>query len=832
MKKVTLVIILLVSTFSTFSQNLQLEKANEYLQNRHELNFTFQVNSHQEIDTYTKHLSILNFDPTTNTVYAWANTEQFSAFLDRNIPFQVLDSENEPGQGIIMSNEISNANRGVYPLTFPLTAYPTYADYASQMQEFANNHSDICELVDIGGTTEGASGGNKRLLFIKISDNITTQEAEPKLMYTSSMHGDEITGYPLMLDLIDYLITAYKDVAHPDHTRISNLINNSEVWINPMANPDGTYYQSASNTSVANSRRANANGIDLNRNYPDNVAGPHANGHTSYELETQHFMTLADNNHFVLSANFHGGTEVVNYPWDNTYTDHADSDWYFLISKEYAVNCQDNSPSGYMDATYNNYQWPGVTEGADWYQVYGGRQDYMNFYHQCKETTIELSNTKVIPANQLENHWNYNKEALIEYLIQGTYGFQGYVKDANTNNPIEATITLVGHDALNSHTVSSLPHGDFYRPVFAGTYDILIEAECYQPITLSNQSIANYQKIELGDIFLSPIASIAPTALSASGITSNSAAINWDNMNTSYDIRYREQGTSTWIEITDIGSNTTNLASLSANTTYEVQIRSVCGNNTSAYSSTMSFTTTNFTYCSSNGNDTSDEYIGNVTVNTFSNNSGAGTTATGYSDFTSLSIDIDKLQSHTISVTKFWTGNSQRDGVAAWIDFNQDGDFDDVGENIFNSARSRVEIVNTSFTVPTNAVLGATRLRVSLMWNNTPTSCEVFSNGEVEDYTVNIVDNTLNIVDTDVSNISVFPNPFSNELQVKLNNNNHVSISIYDLSGRLIKKMNNIKPQQQTLTIPDLSNLSSGSYFLKLKDTDSNQIHIKQIIKK
>ncbi|MCB0470153.1 MAG: hypothetical protein KDC51_06135, partial [Flavobacteriaceae bacterium] len=69
--------------------------------------------------------------------------------------------------------------------------------------------------------------------------------------------------------------------------------------------------------------------------------------------------------------------------------------------------------------------WPGVTEGADWYQVYGGRQDFMNYYHQCKEVTIELSNTKTPPASQLDDHWDYTREALIEYLIQGTYGFRG-----------------------------------------------------------------------------------------------------------------------------------------------------------------------------------------------------------------------------------------------------------------------------------------------------------------------------------------------------------------------------------------------------------------------
>ncbi|MGY0392708.1 M14 family zinc carboxypeptidase [Bizionia sp. KMM 8389] len=557
--------------------------ANRYLNDKGEVTFSFQINNTTELDALTSKVSILNYNPDTRTVYAWANTTQFREFERTNRNYQINPTDNE-FSGIVMSNELPyNQNRDAYPLTFPLTAYPTYADYASQMQEFVNNHPDICELVDIGGTTEGSTGGNKRLLFIKLSDNIGTEEAEPKVMYTSSIHGDEITGYPLMLNLINYFITAYKDNGHSDHTRIKNLIDNSEVWINPMANPDGTYYNNASNTSVANARRANANGLDLNRNYPDNVNGPHSNGHSAYELETQHF---------VLAANFHGGIEVVNYPWDNTYNRHADDDWFIQVSREFADNSQANGPNGYMDDLDD-----GITHGADWYRVFGGRQDYMNYTHQCKEITIELSNTKLIPANQLVNHWNYNREAFIEYLIQGIYGFQGKIKDAIIGEPLEATVKLIGHDAVNSHTISTLPHGDFYRPVYAGTYDILIEADCYQPITLSNQTIANYQTVTLGDIQLTPLTLTVPDNLNTTNTTSFTTDAAWtvttvDN----YDLRYRELATSTWTEISNV-SNPYTITGLSPNTTYEFEVKSYCRPNSSAYSIAEQFTTATLAPC-------------------------------------------------------------------------------------------------------------------------------------------------------------------------------------------------------------------------------------------
>ncbi|NNK86894.1 MAG: hypothetical protein HKO90_01300, partial [Flavobacteriaceae bacterium] len=584
----------------SFSQNTNSDKAKKYLELKGEITFHIQINDSEDIQKLSEGLSIVNYDSNTKMLKLWGNEAQFEAFLQKGIDYVVEDIDNDSSVAapdLIKPGDPSKATSvpcsSIPPLTFPLTDYPSYDEYECTMISFAATYPGICELVDIGGTTEGVGGGDKRLLFIKFSDNVATREQEPRLMYTSSMHGDEIAGYPMMIDLINYLATTYYDTGHADHLRIKNLIDNSEIWINPSANPDGTYYNDPTNTSVANARRANDNGWDLNRNYPDNIGGAHPDGNPVYELETQQFMTLADTYHFVISANFHGGTEVVNYPWDNTYTRHADDDWFFFISKEYAVNCQTYGPAGYMDAMYTNYVWPGVTNGADWYRVEGGRQDYMNYYKHSKETTIELSDIKTIPASLIDDHWYWNQEALIEYLIQGTYGFRGIVKDAVSGNPIDATITLVGHDNTNSHTTTELPLGDYYRPTIAGTYDILFEADCYQPFTLTSQTIANYETKVLADVLLTPIAGSPPTNLAASNITGSSADIGWDPITgASYDYRYRVVGSPTWTDV-NTSNSTESLSGLSSNTQYEVQVRSTCNSNTSAYSASEIFTTLN-----------------------------------------------------------------------------------------------------------------------------------------------------------------------------------------------------------------------------------------------
>ncbi|WP_244462131.1 M14 family zinc carboxypeptidase, partial [Wocania ichthyoenteri] len=745
MKKLLLSLVILLNVTFVFSQKNDAQKAEKYLSTKGELTFTFKVSSQHEIDNYTKDFSIVNYDSKTKTVKAWANEKQFRVFESKNIPFQVPVSENEVDANLIYDNK-SKSSKGLSAkglantLTFPVANYPTYAQYAQQMQDFENDYPTLVDKFSIGTTTQG----DKELLFVKISDNVATDEQEPKLLFTSSMHGDEIAGYPMMLSLIDYILTVYSNPGHADHARVKNLVENAEIWINPNANPDGTYHNSTSNTSVVNARRGNANNVDLNRNYPDNVQGAHTDGN-AYQTETLAFMALADANHFVISANFHGGTELVNYPFDNAYVSqytHPDGNWFEFTGVEYATHAQNDSDA-LGDTTYmtadddsNVYPSPGVTHGAEWYRVYGGRQDFMNFYHQCREITVELSDTKILPESQLVNYWLYNRDALLDYLTQGTYGFRGAVKDANTNNPIDATVTIVGHDAYGSHTVTDISHGDYYRPIKAGTYDILFEAPCYQSATLTGQTISDYQTITLADVLLTPIGAVAPTGLNAFNLGATSVSLSWDaTSGATYDLRYREVGSSTWTDVNGLTDASTNLTGLTALTQYEAQVRSNCnGGSSSPYSASVNFTTTNvqLNYCDSASTNVNDEYIGRVQLNTIDNSSGAQF----YTDFTSVSTTLTKDTQFTIIVTPTWTGTVYNEGYSVWIDYNIDGDFDDAGEQVWTNARTKTTPVSGDFTIPSGAVEGSTRMRVSMKYNAIPTACESFQYGEVEDYTV------------------------------------------------------------------------------------------------
>ena len=140
-------------------------------------------------------------------------------------------------------------------------------------------------------------------------------------------------------------------------------------------------------------------------------------------------------------------------------------------------------------------------------------------------------------------------------------------------------------------------------------------------------------------------------------------------------------------------------------------------------------------YCTSKGNSVADEYISRVQLGSIDNASGAGN---GYSDFTSESTNLSKGDSNTITITPTWTGTTYSEGYAVWIDYNQNGDFGDSGELVWSKAASKTTPVSGSFTVPSSAANGTTRMRVSMKYNGIPTACEAFSYGEVEDYTINI----------------------------------------------------------------------------------------------
>jgi len=429
-----------------------------------EIYFSFEITAKIELEQLTRIVSIDNVKG--NTVYAYANPKQLEQIFQMGYDVEIIPKTDFSAKDWTMAYtiaEMANWDR-----------YPTYGVYVDMMYQFATDYPDICMIEEVG-----TSQNDRQILFVKISDNVDVEENEPELMYTAQMHGDEIVTYIMMLRLIDYLLTNYGSDAE-----ITQLVNNAEIWINPLANPDGTYH--GGNNTVAGAQRCLANGVDPNRNFPDPEDGPHPDGHP-WAPETIIMMDLADSHSFVHSANFHSGAEVVNYPWDTWPRLHADDDWYQVISHEYADTVHAYSPPGYMNPYWSNN---GITNGYAWYTIAGGRQDYMNYFQGCREVTIELSNDKMLDADQLPAHWNYNKQSFLNYIDNVFYGIRGIVTDT-TGAPIEAMITVVDHDFDNSEVFTDPDVGDYYRMLLPGVYDITVSAYGFIPQTISNITVVD-----------------------------------------------------------------------------------------------------------------------------------------------------------------------------------------------------------------------------------------------------------------------------------------------------------------------------------------------------
>lgn len=401
-----------------------------------------------------------------NKAYVYLNTKQYAQILELNIPF-VPETSPSLISEIKMANSLAEAQ--------DWDTYPDYETYLAMMTKFTTDYPELCKLDTIGYSTN-----NRLLLALKISDNVSKDEAEPEFLYTSSMHGDELTGYVLMLRLADYILNNYETPA------IKTLVDNMEIYINPLANPDGTF--KTSNYTVSGATRFNANSIDLNRNYKDPWKGDHPDWNV-WQEETLAMMSFMELHNFSLSMNFHGGVEVLNYPYDGTSYRHPDDAWWQFICRAYADTAHTIDPYYLID--YEN----GITNGYDWYSVYGGRQDYVTHFLHGREVTAELSTVKLPDASKLPEFWENNYRSLLQFINQGLFGVQGLVTDV-AGNPLQAKVSIEGYDK-DSSFVRTQAEGVFYRYLKSGTYDLLIEANGYETKTVSDVVVTDFQSTPL-----------------------------------------------------------------------------------------------------------------------------------------------------------------------------------------------------------------------------------------------------------------------------------------------------------------------------------------------
>jgi hypothetical protein len=210
------------------------------------------------------------------------------------------------------------------------------------------------------------------------------------------------------------------------------------------------------------------------------------------------------------------------------------------------------------------------------------------------------------------------------------------------------------------------------------------------------------------------------------------------------------------------------------------------------------------------------------------NNSGNNN---GYADYTNQSIQANQGGSVSFTLTPGFTSgglfgsSSYPEYWKIWIDYNQDGDFDDANELAFDAGATSESAVSGNITIPASALPGTTRVRVSMKYNGAQTACESFGYGEVEDYSM-VIGSSARLANvaaiTPTANITLYPNPSKDF--VTLSGLNLAKITVFDLTGRMLLNMQS-QQIQETL---DVSDWNAGVYVLMI--TQDNQVYQQQLV--
>ncbi|MCK4978787.1 MAG: DUF2817 domain-containing protein, partial [Candidatus Delongbacteria bacterium] len=350
------------------------------------------------------------------------------------------------------------------PLQLPkdATDFRYNEDIGDSMLVWQNRYPSICKRIQIGTSVQG-----RELWVLKISDNVDIEEAEPELKFVSTMHGDEVTGVEMEMYMIEDILYGYQ----ANNDTMQFIVNNTELYVMPLMNPDG----------MALNDRENANGVDLNRNFPEFEYGE-PNDPSLEEPEIAAMINWSNDHNFILSTNYHGGALVTNYLLDKdisvpnySYAACADDEHVTWLAYNYSVR----NPPMFNSSSFTD----GITNGCEWYSIDGGMQDWNYKYYNDIDMTLEISSTKWPAFSTMAGFWQDNRDAMFWYLSAAHKGIYGVVTNFDTGLPLGATIEITG---IDKEYYTDPDHGDYYRILKPGIYTMKVSAPGYISQTINN----------------------------------------------------------------------------------------------------------------------------------------------------------------------------------------------------------------------------------------------------------------------------------------------------------------------------------------------------------
>ncbi|MHC4846773.1 MAG: M14 family zinc carboxypeptidase [Planctomycetota bacterium] len=320
--------------------------------------------------------------------------------------------------------------------------WTSYAQMRSDYLAYAAAYPDIAEYRLLGQSVQG-----RDIFGLRISDNIGLEEDEPEVMFWANIHGDEFASGEIAYDWGMNLLDAYGS----DPTATA-FVDDNEIWVVPLLNPDGH----------ENGTRNNANNVDLNRDFGWNWDGWGGSPAPFSQPETRVLHDLLLENNVTLSVTMHCSGNVFLYPWCHSPNDSPEEPLIVAVGSLYA----------------NAASYTLLNSFAD-YQTHGELLDVIHGGHGALCYTAEISNSLA----QYTNSYNRNAAGMDAFCAVAGKGLAGLVTDAQTGLPLRAAVFVEGspYPAYTDPVV-----GDVHRMITAGTYDVTVWANGYQPETVNN----------------------------------------------------------------------------------------------------------------------------------------------------------------------------------------------------------------------------------------------------------------------------------------------------------------------------------------------------------